>query len=69
MGLKPFPSEANMILVQMPDAPAAFAGLQSRGVLVKNVSHQHPLLAHCLRLTVGTPHENDCLISALKDLL
>ena len=69
LGLKHYPSQANMILVRMPDALAAFVGLQSRGVLVKNVSQQHPLLAHCLRVTVGTPHENDCLISALKDLL
>lgn len=66
LGLQPFPSEANMILVRLPDAAAAFAGLRQRGVLVKDVSRQHPLLANCLRLTVGTPQENDALISALK---
>ncbi len=66
LGLQPFPSEANMILVRLPDAAATFAGLKQRGVLVKDVSRQHPLLANCLRLTVGTPQENDLLISALK---
>ena len=66
MGLAPFPSEANMILVRLPDAAAAFAALKGMGVLVKDVSRQHPLLANCLRLTVGTPQENDSLISALK---
>ena len=35
-------------------------------VLVKNVSGLHPLLANCLRLTVGTPEENALMIDALK---
>ncbi|MGE4241655.1 histidinol-phosphate transaminase [Ramlibacter sp.] len=65
-GVKSFPSEANMILVRVPDPAAAFEGLKSRGVLVKNVSRMHPLLAGCLRLTVGTPDENTQLISALR---
>ena len=65
-GAQPFPSEANMILVRVPDAKRAFAGLKARGVLVKNVEGLHPLLANCLRLTVGTPDENTLLIDALK---
>ena len=65
-GVTAFPSEANMILVRVPAAAAAFAGLKARGVLVKNVSALHPLLANCLRLTVGTPDENTLLIDALK---
>mgnify|MGYP002140658571 CR=1 FL=1 len=32
----------------------------------KNVSALHPLLANCLRLTVGTPDENRLMIEALK---
>jgi histidinol-phosphate aminotransferase len=68
-GAQPYPSEANMILVRVPDAKRAFAGLKARGVLVKNVEGLHPLLAHCLRLTVGTPEENTLLIEALKDSL
>jgi histidinol-phosphate aminotransferase len=65
-GAKAFPSEANMILVRMPDAKRAFDGMKARGVLVKNVEGLHPLLANCLRLTVGTPEENDRMIDALK---
>lgn len=65
-GAEPFPSEANMILVRVPDAAAAFAGLKARGVLVKNVSGLHPLLADCLRLTVGTPDENTLMLDALR---
>ncbi|MCR5865712.1 histidinol-phosphate transaminase [Aquincola sp. J276] len=65
-GVRPFPSEANMILVQVPDASAWFAGLKRHGVLVKNVSAMHPLLDNCLRLTVGTPDENTQMLQALK---
>ena len=64
-GVTPFPSEANMILVRVPDARAAFAGMKARGVLVKNVEGLHPLLANCLRLTVGTPEENGLMTAAL----
>jgi len=65
-GVKPYPSDANMILVRVPDAKRAFEGMKQRGVLVKNVSALHPLLADCIRLTVGTPDENTLMIEALK---
>lgn len=64
-GVTPFQSEANMVLVRVPNAARAFQGLKAKGVLVKNVSTMHPLLAECLRLTVGTPDENTRLIDAL----
>jgi histidinol-phosphate aminotransferase len=59
-------SDANMILARVPDAARAFAGLKQHGVLVKNVSTMHPLLANCLRLTVGTPDENAQMLAALQ---
>lgn len=65
-GVTAFPSEANMILVRVPDAARTFDGLKARKVLVKNVSKMHPLLANCLRLTVGTADENAQLLTALK---
>jgi len=68
-GLRAFPSEANMVLVRVPDSARAFAGMKARGVLIKHVAALHPLLAHCLRLTVGTPAENDAMIRALKESL
>ena len=64
--VKPFPSEANMILVRVPDAAKTFDGLKAQGVLIKNVSKMHPLLANCLRLTVGTAQENTQLLAAMK---
>lgn len=65
-GVKAWPSEANMILVRVPQAQRTFEGLKGHGVLIKNVSRMHPLLANCLRLTVGTPDENTQLLAALQ---
>ena len=65
-GVKAFPSDANMILVRVPDAKAAFEGMKRQGVLVKNVSTMHTLLAQCIRLTVGTPDENARMLAALQ---
>ncbi len=65
-GIQVFASDANMILVRVPDSKSAFEGMKSRGVLVKHIAGLHPLLANCLRLTVGTPEENDAMMAALK---
>lgn len=64
-GVKAWTSDANMILVRVPDAQKAFEGMKTHGVLVKNVSRMHPLLANCLRLTVGTQDENTRMFEAL----
>lgn len=68
-GVQPFSSEGNMVLVRVPDAQRAFDGLKAAGLLVKNVSKMHPLLAQCLRLTVGTPAENAQLLRAFPSVL
>ena len=65
-GVKAWPSDANMILVRVPDAAKAFEGMKTRGILVKNVSKMHELLANCLRLTVGTADENARMLAALE---
>jgi len=68
-GVRVYPSDANMILLRVPDAQKAFDALKMRRVLVKNVSKMHALLDNCLRLTVGTADENQKLLAALKDSL
>lgn len=68
-GVKAWRSDANMVLVRVPDAARAFEGMKARGVLVKNVSKMHPLLAQCLRLTVGTAEENAQQLKALQESL
>ena len=67
--VKAWKSDANMILVRVPDAAKTFEGMRSRKVLIKNVSKMHPLLANCLRLTVGTADENTQMLAALKESL
>lgn len=74
LGVERFPSAANFVLARVPPshpggAPAAFEGLKARGILVKNLHGSHPQLAHCLRLTVGTPDENRKLLAALAATL
>ncbi|WP_198969555.1 pyridoxal phosphate-dependent aminotransferase [Xylophilus sp. ASV27] len=72
-GAKVWPSDANMLLLRLPGGDAgalrAFEGLRSAGILVKNVSKMHPLLAGCLRLTVGTARENAQMLAALRHIL
>ena len=68
-GVQVFPSEANMVLVRVPDSKTAFEGMKARGVLIKHIAGLHPLLKNCLRLTVGMPEENDLMIRALKESL
>jgi histidinol-phosphate aminotransferase len=75
-GLQVWNSDANMILVrvgaQAREADAAgqvFERLKAGGVLIKNISKMHPLLANCLRLTVGTASENTQLLATLEKAL
>jgi len=64
--LRVWDSQANMVLVRVADAAKAFAGMRERKVLVKNVSTMDPMLAQCLRLTVGTADENARMLAALQ---
>jgi histidinol-phosphate aminotransferase len=65
-GVAVFRTQTNFVLARVPDSPRWFEGLRQAGILVKNLHGWHPLLEHCLRITVGTPAENDALIAALK---
>ncbi|PTT76029.1 histidinol-phosphate transaminase [Pelomonas sp. HMWF004] len=67
--ITPWPSQGNMILARVQDAAATFAALKARGVLIKNASTAHPLLAQCLRITIGTPDENTRLLAELPSCL
>ena len=64
-GVTAFPTRTNFVLARVPDAPRWFDALHDAGILVKNRHGVHPLLVHCLRITVGTPAENDALLAAL----
>jgi histidinol-phosphate aminotransferase len=65
-GVTVFPSAANFLLFRVGEADRVFNALKERGILIKNVARMHPLLAGCLRTTIGTPAENDALLQALQ---
>jgi len=63
-----FPSQTNFLLVRVPDAAAVFTGLKQAGILIKSMHGADPMLAQCVRITVGTTEENDAVIAALKEM-
>ncbi|HSH41527.1 MAG TPA: histidinol-phosphate transaminase [Arenicellales bacterium] len=66
-GYRCFPSDANFILFHCGnrDPGEVFQALLDGGVLIKNLSAAHPALAGCLRVTVGTPEENDRFLATI----
>jgi histidinol-phosphate aminotransferase len=68
-GVSVFETQTNFLLARVPDADRLYDGLKQRRILVKNVHSWHPLLANCLRITVGTPRENEALLAALSGIL
>lgn len=68
-GLVVYPSTANFVLVHIGDTAASvWQGLYERGVLVRDFSI-NPYTAGCLRFSIGTPEQNDLLLSALSEIL
>src|ERR1700744_4211060 len=73
LGLKDFdfvvdiyPSDANFILVKTTDANGIYDFLVSLGIIVRNRSKVE-LCEGCLRITVGTPNENEILLKSLQN--
>ena len=63
---KVYPSDANFVLTKVTDATAIYNYLKEKGIIVRNRSNVI-LCEDCLRITVGTPAENEQLIQALKN--
>lgn len=64
---KMYPTDANFILVDVGNANSTYNSLVKKGVIVRN-RHNVTLCSGCLRITVGTPEENDALLDALKNI-
>jgi histidinol-phosphate aminotransferase len=64
---KVYPSDSNFLLVRVKDAPFAYQYLIENRIIVRDRSRV-TLCYNCLRITVGTPVENEKLIEALKQL-
>ncbi len=63
---KVYPSDANFLLVRVANAAKLYDYLLTQKIVVRNQSSQ-PLLDNCLRITVGTPAENESLFKSLKN--
>lgn len=65
-----FPSNANFLMIETKfPATVIFEKLLERGILVRDISKYHPRLEKKLRITVGTPAENQVFISELESIL
>ncbi len=70
LGLTVLPSQANFVLATVgagPGAAVVFERLEARGILVRYFNA--PGLADRLRITVGTPEQNDALLGGLREIL
>ena len=62
---KVYPSDANFLLVKVTDAKAMYDALIQEQIIVRDRSHV-PGCEGCLRITIGTPQENDRLLEIMK---
>lgn len=62
---KIYPSDANFLLVNVDDADKTYNYLIDEKVIIRN---RNKVINNCIRITVGTPEENEQLINALKTL-
>lgn len=60
-----YPSDANFLLVEMTEANRIYNELVNQKVITRN---RHSVVQNCIRITVGSPHENQILIKALKKI-
>jgi len=61
-----YPSDSNFFLLQTTNAKKLYLYLLERNLVVRDRSNQ-PGCAECLRITVGSPEENQSLVTALKE--
>ena len=68
-GITAYPSQANFILIRPErEAQSIFKKLVEQSILIRDVS-SYPFLDNHLRISVGTPEENDLMVKELKSLL
>ena len=63
---KVFESDANFLLLKVNNATALYQYLASQQIVVRNRSSE-PGCANCLRVTIGTPEQNELLIKAFNN--
>ncbi len=65
--IKAYPSDANFIFFRVDDADSIFSKLVDKDILIRNFNRPGRL-SGCMRVTIGTPEENDAFLSALGEI-
>lgn len=63
-----WPSQANFLLIEVDCPTQVLHHCAERGIVVRNMQAQKGL-TNCLRISVGTPEENDCFIHMMKNIV
>ncbi|OGQ08810.1 MAG: histidinol-phosphate transaminase [Deltaproteobacteria bacterium RIFCSPLOWO2_12_FULL_40_28] len=66
--IKVYPSQANFILFQVENSEKVFKSLLKEKVIIRQVSNGRSL-TNALRVSIGTPEENDAFLSSLTKVL
>jgi histidinol-phosphate aminotransferase len=63
-----YPTDANFVLAKVDDANKTYNYLVNKGIIVRN-RNSVTLCQGCLRITIGTPQENQELLTALAQMV
>lgn len=68
-GVRPWPSQANFLLCELPEGAGqrVCAALERRGIFVRYFSH--PRLKDFIRITAGLPEHTDVVVGALREVM
>lgn len=66
--VKVFPTDANFLIFRVDEAYSVYQKLAEKGVIVRFRGNE-PHCENCIRLTIGTPEENEAFLNALNEIL
>lgn len=63
-----WPSRANFLLIKSEQSQTIFDKLKEQKILIKNLGGVHSMLENCLRITIGSEHENQAILASLGSI-
>ena len=63
--IKVYPSDTNFFLVEVKNADAVYSQLIGNKIIIRN---RNKIVPNCIRITIGSPAENEALLAALKNI-
>lgn len=64
--VKIYPSDTNFFLAEVTNADSIYQQLINQHIIIRN---RNKIVKNCLRITIGTPTENEALLTALKNIV